>query len=60
MPNKYNYLKVIQMSGPYGWEDVDEFDLQEETEISNALKEYRMYEQYTYRLIARREIRETE
>ena len=39
---KYSYVKVIQINGSYGWEDVSEYDKQDYPLVKNDLKEYRL------------------
>ena len=51
---KYNYVKVIQGNFGYGWEDVSEYNKQEFSTVKNDLKEYRLSNTGTYRVIDRR------
>ena len=52
--NKYCYVKVIQGSFGYGWEDVCEYNKQEFATVKNDLKEYRASNTGVYRAIDRR------
>lgn len=52
--NKYSYIKVIQGNYGYGWEDVSEYDKQEFATVKNDLKEYRLSNTGSYRVINRR------
>ena len=51
---KYKYVKVIQGNFGYGWEDVSEYDKQDFSLVKNDLKEYRLSNTGTYRVIDRR------
>ena len=51
---KYSYVKVIQGNFGYGWEDVSEYDKQDYSLVKNDLKEYRLSNTGTYRVIDRR------
>ena len=52
--NKYSYVKVIQGYFGYGWEDVSEYDKQDFSLVKNDLKEYRLSNTGSYRVIDRR------
>ena len=52
--NKYSYVKVIQGNFGYGWEDVCEYNKQEFATVKNDLKEYRLSNTGSYRVIDRR------
>ena len=52
--NKYSYVKVIQGNFGYGWEDVSLYDKQDFSLVKNDLKEYRLSNTGTYRVIDRR------
>ena len=39
--NKYEYVKVIQVSAGHGWEDVSEYDAKDFRNARADLKEYR-------------------
>ena len=54
--NKYSYVKVIQCNCGcgYGWEDVSEYDKADFSIVKNDLKEYRLSNTGTYRVIDRR------
>lgn len=52
--NKYSYVKVIQGNYGYGWEDVSGYDKQEFATVKNDLKEYRLSNTGSYRVIDRR------
>ena len=52
--NKYSYVKVIQGNFGYGWEDVSEYDKQDFSLVKNDLKEYRLSNTGSYRVIDRR------
>ena len=51
---KYKYVKVIQGYFGSGWEDVSEYDKQEFYCVKNDLKEYRLSNTGSYRVIDRR------
>ena len=51
---KYSYVKVIQINGSYGWEDVCMYDKQDYPLVKNDLKEYRASNTGAYRVIGRR------
>ena len=51
---KYKYVKVIQGYFGYGWEDVSEYDKADFSIVKNDLKEYRLSNTGTYRVIDRR------
>ena len=51
---KYIYVKVIQGNYGYGWEDVCEYDKQDYPLVKNDLKEYRLSNTGSYRVINRR------
>ena len=51
---KYRYVKVIQGNYGYGWEDVSEYDKQDFSTVKNDLKEYRLSNTGSYRVINRR------
>ena len=51
---KYIYVKVIQGNHGYGWEDVCEYDKQDYPLVKNDLKEYRLSNTGSYRVIDRR------
>ena len=52
--NKYRYVKLIQGNFGYGWEDVSEYDKQDFSLVKNDLKEYRLSNTGSYRVIDRR------
>ena len=52
--NKYRYIKLIQGNFGYGWEDVSEYDKQDFSLVKNDLKEYRLSNTGSYRVIDRR------
>ena len=52
--NKYSYVKVIQGNFGYGWEDVSLYDKQDFSLVKNDLKEYRLSNIGSYRVIDRR------
>ena len=52
--NKYSYIKVIQGNYGYGWEDVSEYDKAAFNTVKNDLKEYRLSNTGSYRVINRR------
>ena len=52
--NKYRYLKLIQGNFGYGWDDVSEYDKQDFSLVKNDLKEYRLSNAGSYRVINRR------
>lgn len=52
--NKYSYVKVIQGNFGYGWEDVSEYDKQDFSLVKNDLREYRLSNTGSYRVIDRR------
>ena len=52
--NKYRYVKLIQGNFGYGWEDISEYDKQDFSLVKNDLKEYRLSNTGSYRVIDRR------
>ena len=52
--NKYRYVKLIQGNFGYGWDDVSEYDKQDFSLVKNDLKEYRLSNTGSYRVIDRR------
>ena len=52
--NKYRYVKLIQGNFGYGWDDVSEYDKQDFSLVKNDLKEYRLSNTGSYRVINRR------
>ena len=51
---KYSYVKVIQGNYGYGWEDVSQYDKQDFSDVKNDLKDYRLSNTDSYRVIDRR------
>ena len=51
---KYSYVKVIQGNYGYGWEDVCLYDKHDFSTVKNDLKEYRLSNTGSYRVIDRR------
>jgi hypothetical protein len=58
--NKYEYVKVIQVHGAYGWEDVSEYyepkNREERKAIYGDLREYNASGTGAHRLISRRNL----
>lgn len=52
--NKYVYLTVLQGNYGYGWEDLTASE--NYAEVKQNLKDYRLNEGGTYRIVKRREL----